>query len=148
MTRKKLLPAHHTGKIRHHRHTSYGWLAAVLLMAGATLVATSRSVVLASSDPVTVNESVYAVVAGSAPATAPTVTSIAPGTVFTDNNPVTIAGSCPADTLVKVYSNDVLIGATFCQNGRFSVSVNLFLGSNTIVVRAFNANDVMGPESA
>lgn len=148
MKHKKLLPAHHTGKLSHHRHTSYGSLALVLAITFVSLIAAGRAVVFASSDPVTADESIHAVVVGPAPATAPLITNLANGAVFTDNGPVTVSGRCPSNTLIKVYKNEVFSGAVFCQNGRFSVEIDLFLGSNTLIVRAYNSNNLVGPEPA
>jgi hypothetical protein len=148
MNRKKLLPAHHTGKIRHHKHTSYGALAAALLITCVPLIAASRSVALAAADPVTADNTVYAVVPGPTPKTAPVITTPAQGAVFTNNNPITVSGNCPNDTLLKIYKNEVLGGSTLCQNGRFSIQVDLFIGPNTLIVRAYNASNNMGPESA
>lgn len=148
MKRKKILPAHHTGKIRHHRHTSYGALALVLLLTCVPLIAASRSVALAAADPVTASNDVYAVVPGPTPKTAPVITSIPQGTVYRTDGPVTVSGTCPSDTLVKVYKNDVFSGAALCQNGRFSVQIDLFLGTNTLVARAYNASNNVSPESA
>lgn len=147
MKHKKLLPVHHTAKIRHHRHTSYGSLLLVLLLTCVPLIAASRSVALAAADPVTADNSVYAVVPGPVPKTAPVITNIAAGAVFTNTDPVTVAGTCPDDTLIKVFKNDVLSGATLCQNGKFSVQIDLFIGTNTLIVRAYNASNNMGPES-
>jgi hypothetical protein len=148
MNRKKLLPAHHTGKIRHHKHTSYGALALVLLLTLVPVVIASRSVALAAADPVTIDNSVYAVVPGPTPSTAPVITNIVSGTVYTNSDPLTVSGTCPADTLVKIYKNEVFSGAALCQNGRFSVPIDLFLGSNTLIVRAYNSTNNMAPESA
>lgn len=148
MKKHKLLPAHHTGKVRHHRHTSYGALAILLLLTVLPLVAMSRSVAIAASDPMTADNTVYAVVPGTTPTVAPTIGNIAQNTVYTQDTPVTVTGTCPDGTLVKVYKNDVFSGATLCQNGRFSVQIDLFLESNTLVVRAFTATNATGPESA
>lgn len=147
MGHKKILPKHHTGRIRHHRHTSYGALLLVLLLALIPLVTASRSVALAASDPVTISNEVYAVVSAPTPTTAPAITNIAQGAVYTNNEPLTVSGTCPNETLVKVFKNDVFSGAVFCQNGRFSVPIDLFLGSNTLIVRAYNSTNSMAPES-
>lgn len=147
MNHRKLLARHHTGKIRHHKHTSYGGLAFVLLFTCIPLVTASRSIALAAADPVTIDNNVYAVVAGPTPKTAPVITNITQGAVYTDSNPLTVSGTCPNDTLLKIYKNDVFSGATFCQNGRFSIPIDLFLGPNSLIVRAYNANNVIGPES-
>lgn len=148
MKHKKILPLHHTGKIRHHRHTSYGALAVVLLLTCVLLAAVSRSVALAAADPVTGSNTVYAVVPGPTPTVAPVITNPTSGMTFTTNDPVTVSGTCPGGTLLKVFKNEVLAGATLCQNGRFSIQIDLFLGSNTLIVRAYNNLDSSGPESA
>jgi hypothetical protein len=147
----KLLPAGHTGKIRHHRHTSYGFLAAVLALAVAPLVAASCSVALVAADsisgPVTEDYTTYAVVPGPPPKTAPAVTNISSGATYTTNDPITVIGTCPDTTLVKVLKNDVLAGAALCQAGHFSVPISLFSGSNALVARAYNANNEASPDS-
>lgn len=148
MKYKKLLPAHHTGKIRHHRHTSYGSLVVVLVLVCILLAAASRSVALAAADPVTGSNTVHAVVPGPTPTTPPVITNIPTGTTYTNNDPVTVSGTCPNGTLIKIFKNEVLAGTTLCQNGRFSLQIDLFLGSNTLIVRAYNNLDNSGPESA
>jgi hypothetical protein len=148
MKHKKLLPAHHTGKIRHHRHTSYGSLIAVLLLLCMLLAVVSRSVALAAADPVTASNTVYAVVPGPTPTTPPVINTPTSGTTYTTNDPVTVSGTCPDGTLLKIFKNEVLAGATLCQNGRFSIQIDLFLGSNTLIVRAYNNLGNSGPESA
>lgn len=148
MKHKKLLPKHHTGKRVHHRHTAYGPLVLVLLLGFMPLFAVSKGVAnAAATDPVTRNESIYAVVPGPKPETAPVITSPTQGAVFTSNDPILVAGECPDTMLVKIFKNNVLAGAAFCENGRFSVSVDLFIGANSIVARAYNANNFAGPAS-
>lgn len=147
----KLLPAGHTGKIRHHRHTSYGFLAAVLALAVVPLIVASCSAALAAADslpsPVTEDYTTYAVVPGPPPKTAPAITNISSGTTYTANDPITVIGTCPDNTLVKVLKNDVLAGAALCQTGHFSVPIDLFNGSNALVARAYNANNEASPDS-
>ena len=149
MKHKKILPKHHTGKLVHHRHTSYSALVGVLIMTTIPLFMMSREAANAApTDPVTEEYSTYAVVPGPIPRTAPVITSPGQGTVFTSNDPVAVSGSCPNDMLIKVFKNDVLAGAVFCQAGRFSVDVDLFPASNALVARAYNANNNVGPDSA
>lgn len=120
----------------------------VLLMVCVLLAAVSRSVAIAAGDPMTDQNSVHAVVAGPAPTTPPAITNITQGAVYINSDPVSVNGTCPADTLVKIFKNEVLSGAVLCQNSRFSVQIDLFLGTNTLIVRAYNNLNVMGPESA
>jgi hypothetical protein len=148
MKRKKLLPKHHTGKLTHRKHTSYDALGSILVLTFLVLFIVTNTVVNASPlDPVEDSYGTYAVVPGPVPTTSPTVTNIGDGQVFTTTDPVTLTGTCPDDTLVKVFKNDVFAGSTFCQNGRFTVDIDLFLGQNALVLRAYNANNKPGPES-
>lgn len=60
---------------------------------------------------------------------------------------MTVSGSCPAKTLVEVFKNQVMTGATVCQNGNYSVQIDLFAGGNSLIARAYNANSIPGPDS-
>lgn len=133
--------------MRHHRHTSYGSLLVALLLVCVLLAAATRSVALAAADPVTGSNTVYAVVPGPTPTTPPVISIPISGTTYTTNEPVTVSGTCPSGTLLKIFKNEVLAGTTLCQNGRFSIQIDLFLGSNTLIVRAYNNLDNSGPES-
>jgi hypothetical protein len=148
MTRKKLLPKHHTGKLAHRQHTSYDALISILLITFLVLFTVTRSVVSAApTDPVEGQYGTYAVVPGPIPTTSPLITNVADNAVFTSADPVTLNGTCPDNTMIKVFKNDVFAGSAFCQSGRFSIDIDLFLGSNALVLRAYNANDKPGPES-
>lgn len=89
----------------------------------------------------------YAVVQAPIPSSAPTITTLSNGRVFTTPDPVTVGGSCPSNTLVKVFKNQIFAGAARCQNGTYQVSIDLFIGGNVVVAQAFNVNDMPGPES-
>ena len=146
---KKLLPHHHTGKIRHHRHTSYGSLVVVLLLAFTPLMMISRSIAsAAATDPVSGDHTTYAVVRAEPPATAPVITNIASGTVYTNNDPISVAGTCPDGTLVKIFKNEVFAGAALCEAGRFTLLIGTFVGMNSLIARAYNANNDVSPDSA
>lgn len=149
MSHKKILPSHHSGKIVHHRHTSYGALAFLLLMATSILTFASRSVSLAApDDPVTSTYSTHAVVPGPTPTIAPQIRTIVSGAVFTSGDPIKVGGTCPGDSLVKVFKNEVFGGAAICSGGNFTMDVSLFIGSNTLIARAYDTNNNTGPESA
>ena len=78
----------------------------------------------------------------STPAASPTT-----GQSFTVN-PITVEGTCPAKTLVKVFKNGVLAGSTPCQaSGRFTIPIDLLIGKNDLTALAYNANDDPGPDS-
>lgn len=149
MKHKKILPKAHTGKLVHHRHTSYSALAVVLLMVFAALFMMSREVAQAApEDPETAEYKAYAVVPGPIPETAPIIVVPAQGTILTNGDPVPVSGSCQNGMLIKVFKNDVLAGAVFCSGGRFSLNIDLFPASNALVARAYNANNVAGPDSS
>jgi hypothetical protein len=80
------------------------------------------------------------------PTRAATIAVPANGAVFT-NVPITVSGLCPANTLVKIFSNNVFVGSVFCANGSYSLQVNLFSGQNDLVARVYDALDQAGPDS-
>jgi hypothetical protein len=132
----------------HHRHTSYGALALLLILLVSVLIFASRGVALAApEDPVTHTQSVHAVVPAQAPTTAPQINTIQSGTVFNTGDPITVGGTCPDDTLIKIFKNEVFGGAAFCDSSSFSLLVDLFIGSNTLISRPYNANNIPGPDS-
>lgn len=148
MKHKKIVPKHHTGKLVHHRHTSYGALITLVAMAVVPIFMMSREVATAApEDSVTTEYSTYAVVPAPIPQDPPAINLPSLGTVFASPEPVSVSGSCPNDTLIKVFKNDVMAGTVFCQNGRFSINIDLFHGPNALVARAYNANNISGPDS-
>jgi len=68
------------------------------------------------------------------------------GQSFT-NIPVTVSGMCPNGLLVKVFKNNVFAGAVQCNNGSFSIVIDLFPGTNELVARVYDALDQPGPDS-
>jgi hypothetical protein len=62
--------------------------------------------------------------------------------------PVTVTGSCPANTLIKIFSNNVFVGAATCVNGSYTLQIALFGGRNDLVAKVFDALDQAGPDSA
>lgn len=148
----KILPIHHTGKLRHRHHTSYGALSLLLIMAFVPLMMVSQSITYADDPealppPVTGSETTYAVVPGAAPAKAPVITSPADGATYTTNNPVTLSGECDTGTLVKLSNNGVFSGGSFCQNNHFAIPISLFAGTNAVVADAYNTTDQSSPDS-
>jgi hypothetical protein len=62
-------------------------------------------------------------------------------------SPITVNGICPADLLVQVYDNGVLVGSVMCKNGSFSVQVSLFAGSNELSALVYDDLEQPGPVS-
>lgn len=81
------------------------------------------------------------------PTQAASIVSPANGQNFT-SIPVTVSGFCPADTIVKIFSNEVFVGSVDCANNSYSLQVSLFSGRNDLVARVFDALDQQGPDSS
>lgn len=141
----------HSGKLRHHRHTSYGSLALLLAFMVVPLVSASGAVASAANfptpPPVTDNYGVYGVVTGSKP-TKPTISDVANGAVLTTAAPLQVRGSCASGDLIKIFKNQILAGANYCNGGSYQVSIDLFVGNNSLIARAYNANDAVSPDSS
>lgn len=63
-------------------------------------------------------------------------------------SPITFSGSCPANTLVEVFKNDIFAGSTPCSEaGIFTLEIDLLNGQNTIIARVYDALNQAGPDS-
>lgn len=138
----------HTGKLLHHRHTSYHGLVLILLCTGLVLgMFGLLSSKVAADEQFQVTAKVFA----PAPTQPAHINSPAGGSELTAN-PVNVSGSCQSadpQHIVKIFSNDQFVGSTLCTNGgTFSVEVDLFSGQNTLIARTFTFQDVEGPPSA
>lgn len=80
------------------------------------------------------------------PTTSATITTPANGAHFT-TMPVTVSGLCASGLLIKVFANNVFVGSTVCQNGSYSLQVDLFDGTNDLIARVYDALDQQGPDS-
>jgi hypothetical protein len=68
------------------------------------------------------------------------------GQTFTEL-PITVAGICQNGLLVKVFKNNVFAGSAQCNNGSFSIVIDLFSGLNELVARVYDDLDQAGPDS-
>jgi len=82
----------------------------------------------------------------SAPKVAATITSPSNGQSFT-TLPIKVAGLCPEGLLVKIFKNNVFSGSAQCVNGSYSITIDLFNGTNELVARVYDALDQAGPDS-
>jgi hypothetical protein len=93
------------------------------------------------------NIHVTAKVSASLPAGPAVITSPGDGTRFSDV-PITVSGTCPIDTYVKIYRNDFFSGTAVCTvDGNFSLDTDLFPGANKLEAKVFNLTDDEGPQS-
>ncbi|HXR49600.1 MAG TPA: PKD domain-containing protein [Verrucomicrobiae bacterium] len=85
-------------------------------------------------------------ISSAAPTRGATIAVPGNGAVFT-NVPITVSGLCPTGLLVKIFSNNVFVGATYCASGSYSVQIDLFSGQNDLVARVYDSLDQAGPDS-
>jgi hypothetical protein len=84
---------------------------------------------------------------GKAPTVAATIKTPKQGQRFTDT-PVTVSGTCPKDTLVEIFKNDIFAGSTPCgDDGRYSVDIDLLIGENKLIAKVYDALNQTGPDS-
>lgn len=82
-----------------------------------------------------------------APTTAPIISIPKSGGSIVAS-PTTISGICDSDLLVKVFKNGVFGGSVQCQNGSFSMSMDLFNGRNDLIAKQYDLLDQESPSSA
>ncbi len=68
------------------------------------------------------------------------------GTTLSTQTPITVNGTCPDSSYVKIYANGIFKGVSLCSSGHtFQVQVSLFNGDNTVLAQDFNVTDQAGP---
>jgi hypothetical protein len=84
---------------------------------------------------------------GKPPTQGAVITSPSNGQRFT-TSPVPITGTCPANTLVELFKNDIFAGSTACSDkGTFEVDIDLIIGQNVMIARVYDALNQAGPDS-
>ena len=64
-------------------------------------------------------------------------------------SPITVSGTCPADTLVEIFKNDIFAGSATCEkNGTYSVEIDLLYGKNVLTAQVFDVLNQAGPTSS
>lgn len=90
-------------------------------------------------------------ISATVPAPLPTgpalITSPSDQSHFTDPT-LTVIGTCPNDSYVKLYNNDRFSGVSQCNGGTFSIQTSLTLGANLLQAKVFNITDNEGPASS
>lgn len=61
--------------------------------------------------------------------------------------PTTVSGLCTNGLLVKIFKNNVFAGSQQCNNGSYSIQIDLFSGRNELVARVYDDLDQAGPDS-
>ncbi|MDB5166489.1 MAG: Fibronectin type protein [Candidatus Saccharibacteria bacterium] len=80
------------------------------------------------------------------PTQAATITTPSNGASF-DKLPITVSGLCKTDLLVKIFDNEIFMGAVICTNNSYSLQIDLFPGQNVLVARVYDSLDQVGPDS-
>lgn len=145
MPRLKLIHHRHSGKLRPHEHTSYLPLGVLLLFVGLLLgVYTSYA---ASPGPEAGSVGLTGIVPGKPPTIAPTIDSPRDGAHFS-TTPVTVTGTCPKNTLVELFKNDIFAGSVPCQSdGKYSLDIDLLIGPNILLARVYDDLNQPSPDS-
>ncbi|HSX18114.1 MAG TPA: PKD domain-containing protein [Candidatus Saccharimonadales bacterium] len=86
------------------------------------------------------------VVPGNPPTQAATIGIPHDGQVFT-SIPINVGGLCPDKTVVEIYKNNVFAGAVPCSSGSYSLLIDLFEGSNSLIARVYDDLNQAGPDS-
>lgn len=64
-----------------------------------------------------------------------------------NSSDITIRGSCPNDSFIKLYNNGLFSGAANCIGEKFELTVSLNTGANQLQPRVFNFTNNEGPAS-
>ena len=89
----------------------------------------------------------YGIVPGKPPTTAAVIKTPTTGQRFSQT-PVVASGTCPKDTLVEIFKNDIFAGSAICtSDGTFSFEIDLLIGQNALIARVYDALNQVGPDS-
>jgi hypothetical protein len=131
-------------------HRCLGWgtkIAGVVLL--VVLLFSSSQPVLAATpveNPQNGSVGIQGKIPSNPPSKGATISTPTNGQSF-GRSPITVAGLCPKGLLVKIFSNNVFVGAVQCDTGSYSIQVDLFSGDNDLVARVYDAFDQAGPDS-
>jgi hypothetical protein len=119
-------------------------LAAVMTFAGLLIAGSVASA--AVQNPQSGSTGLQGKISAPPPSTGATISLPRDGQVFT-TLPINVTGICPKGLLVKLFKNNVFAGSTQCDNGSFSLTIDLFSGQNEIIARVYDTLDQAGPDS-
>jgi len=137
----------HSLKLRPHEHTSYVPLGFLLVIVGFALTVYSSAAYSASPGPEGRSVGITGIMPGEPPTVAATITTPTNGQRF-PTSPVAVSGTCPKNTLVEIFKNDIFAGSTPCDDkGSYSLEVDLLIGENRLVARVYDALNQPGPDS-
>lgn len=148
----KLSPHQHSGRRLPHHHTNYAALAFLIMLCGHMLGAyalNASAYVYGDPNPGPFSGSIG--ISGKKAEPPPTVAAviIKPGNgAHFSATPINVTGTCPKDTIVELFKNNIFAGASPCKDDKtFGLDIDLLYGSNTLVAKVFDALDQAGPDS-
>lgn len=112
----------------------------------ATVFFTSPIFAQSSQNPQSGSAGLTGTVPTDPPTQGATITFPTNGQVFTDSQ-IDVTGVCPQGLLVKLFKNEVFAGSVICDDGSFTITIDLFSGDNELVARVFDELDQPGPDS-
>ena len=135
----------HTGRVLHHRHTSYRGLGLVLVLATAGIVGLNVMAKVTA-------DSLYvsARIAAPIPTDAAVITAPVDGAVF-HKNTLAVTGTCPVVTprvVITIVDNGNSVGSAACDSSNtFTVPISVSPGDHTLVARSITITGDAGPDS-
>lgn len=119
----------------------------MLLFVGLALTAFTATAATPYDGPEAGSIGLSGVMPGKPPTVAATIQVPGEGQRFGET-PVTVSGTCPENTLVELFKNDIFAGSTTCtSSGTYSLQIDLMNGQNILVARVYDALNQAGPDS-
>lgn len=145
--RLKLIHYKHSGRLQPHEHTSYASIGILLLIVGLVMSVYTVNAATPYDGPEAGSIGLTGIMPGKPPTIAATIDT--PATEdHTGTSPVNISGTCPTDTLVEIFKNDIFGGSTPCSEaGLYTIDVDLLIGKNILIAKVYDALNQVGPDS-
>lgn len=121
-------------------------LSCLILIAGISLATGHVSAQSSGTQQSSGTTGLQGKVSSPPPTTPATISTPTSGRTYT-TTPITVSGLCTTGMLVKIFSNNIFVGSVQCENGSYSIEVDLFGGSNELIARIYDALDQAGPDS-
>jgi hypothetical protein len=119
----------------------------MLLVTGLALMSYTVFAATPYNGPESASVGLTGVMPGKAPTVAATINTPTNGQHFSAV-PISISGTCPANTLVEIFKNNIFAGSTPCSGaGIYSIDSDLLYGQNILVARVYDALNQAGPDS-
>lgn len=147
LNRLKLSHRHHSGRLRPHEHTSYLPLGIILLITGVALTNYTSYAATPYTGPESSSISLTGAMPGNPPDTAATI-NVPTDQQHFSATPISVSGTCPKNTLVELFKNDIFAGSSPCSDaGIYSVEIDLLYGKNILMARVYDSLNQAGPDS-